>query len=54
MMREGKSMDANTSFALFCATAMVLALVLGHATERPQELSLRSGSISPISYAAAE
>ena len=47
-------MDANASFAFFCAVAIVLALALGHATERPQQLSLKSGSIAPISYAAAD
>ncbi|WP_158553301.1 MULTISPECIES: hypothetical protein [Mesorhizobium] len=47
-------MDANASFAFFCAAAMVLALALGHATERPRELSLKSGSIAPINYAAVE
>ncbi|MGC4025871.1 MAG: hypothetical protein QM744_12400 [Mesorhizobium sp.] len=47
-------MDANASFAFFCAAAMVLALALGHVTERPQQLSLKAGNIAPVSYAATK
>ena len=47
-------MNTNASFAFFCAAAVVLALALGHATDRPAELSMQSAKISPVTYASAE
>ncbi|MCO5062832.1 MAG: hypothetical protein M9924_00295 [Rhizobiaceae bacterium] len=47
-------MDKNASFAFLCAAAVVLALALGHATERPGQLSMQSDMIAPVTYSSIE